>query len=593
MTVLPPVAAARAAAPLRAPDETASHLIRAARCLLPDLERGRAINARALRAAMERSFAGTDAEGVWTWKDAYEACEAAQVLFLRKFGPAIKARTASPGAMLAMLEKVAALLPTHTRRTEESLALQQFSTPVTLGHVAGIAAGIAPTDVVLEPSAGTGLLTVFAELAGARLALNEIADSRADLLVHLFPDTSVTRHDAAQIHDYLDEGVRPSIVLMNPPFSAAAHVEGRVADAAYRHMASALARLVEGGRLVALTGASLSPDNPRWRQGFVRLQEKGRVVFSAALDGSAFVRHGTSIATRLTVIDKLPAEEPTAFPASIGMAADAAALLAQVMEAVPPRAAPAGPIGIGEAAMPRVVSKPARPAARKAAPLSPNPVDAVELSYETIDWKPVEKGGLTEALYEGYGLQSIRIPGARAHPTRLVQSVAMASVAPPRPAYRPHLPAAVIADGLLSEAQLESVIFAGEAHARHLAGSWSVDETWDNVSAAAEDAADAVRFRRGWFLGDGTGSGKGRQVAGIVLDNWLKGRRRALWVSKSDKLIEDAQRDWSALGQERLQVTPLSRFRQGTPIGLSEGILFTTYLHGYYHIVLIASDAIK
>ena len=42
-------------------------------------------------------------------------------------------------------------------------------------------------------------------------------------------------------------------------------------------------------------------------------------------------------------------------------------------------------------------------------------------------------------------------------------------------------------------------------------------------------------------------------------------------------LIEDAQRDWSALGVERLLVTPLSRFRQGKPIRLSEGILFATY----------------
>jgi P-loop containing NTP hydrolase pore-1 len=33
----------------------------------------------------------------------------------------------------------------------------------------------------------------------------------------------------------------------------------------------------------------------------------------------------------------------------------------------------------------------------------------------------------------------------------------------------------------------------------------------------------------------------------------------------------------SDIGQERLQVTPLSRFRQGTPIRLEEGILFTTY----------------
>ena len=115
------------------------------------------------------------------------------------------------------------------------------------------------------------------------------------------------------------------------------------------------------------------------------------------------------------------------------------------------------------------------------------------------------------------------------------------------------------------------------ANRGYLAGSWTVDDTFDVVSAAPDDAENAVRFRRGWFLGDGTGAGKGRQVAGILLDNWLNGRRRAVWISKSDKLIDDAQRDWSALGQERLLITPLARFRQGTPIRLDQGILFTTY----------------
>src|SRR5690606_15402146 len=201
--------------------------------------------------------------------------------------------------------------------------------------------------------------------------------------------------------------------------------------------------------------------------------------------------------------------------------------------------------------------------------------EGVELAYETVDWAPPEGTRLTEAIYEQYGLQSIRIPGAQPHLTKLVQSAAMASVASPKPSYRPMLPGDI--RERLSDAQLETVIYAGEAHADYLAGAWSVDETFDTVSAAPADAEGAVRLRRGFMLGDGTGAGKGRQSAGIILDNWLRGRRKAIWISKSDKLIEDAQRDWSALGMERLLITPLSRFSQGKPITLSEGILFTTY----------------
>src|SRR3546814_3616451 len=77
----------------------------------------------------------------------------------------------------------------------------------------------------------------------------------------LFPAIAVTRFDAAQIDDHLEADLTPSVVLMNPPFSVMAYVDGRIADAALRHVGSALARLADGGRLVAITGASFSPDN--------------------------------------------------------------------------------------------------------------------------------------------------------------------------------------------------------------------------------------------------------------------------------------------------------------------------------------------
>ncbi|MGX9391649.1 strawberry notch-like NTP hydrolase domain-containing protein [Nitrobacteraceae bacterium UC4446_H13] len=573
-----PLAGGAAAAPLsmRAAATLTSAAVKAARRILTDLERGRRIDAAVLRGAMEAAFGASDAAGAWNWKTAYDVCEAATVLFLRKFGPAMRAKAGSTAAMLPMLAKIASCLPTHTRRSEDSQALQQFSTPIPLGLAACTAAGIRPADRVLEPSAGTGLLAILAELAGGSLMLNEWAEGRAALLDELFANVEVTRFDAAQIDDHLDARVVPSVVLMNPPFSAMANVDRRMAEAAFRHIASALARLCDGGRLVAIAGAGLAPDSPSWTDAFVRLQERGHVVFFAAIDGAVYAKHGTQTDTRLLVIDKLPAADPKAFPASQGMAGDVGTLLNWITQHVPPR------LPVAARVVADVSRRPAR--SRSVGAIAPSPSstsgsapEGVELAYETVEWSAPEGVRITDALYEEYGLQSIRIPGSCAHPTKLVQSAAMASVAPPKPSYRPHLPSSLVADGVLSDAQIESVIYAGEAHSEFLAGSWTVDATFDVVAAGRDDAENAVRFRRGWFLGDGTGAGKGRQVAGILLDNWLKGRRRAVWISKSDKLIEDAQRDWSALGMERLLVTPLSRFRQGTPIRLSEGILFATY----------------
>ena len=141
----------------------------------------------------------------------------------------------------------------------------------------------------------------------------------------------------------------------------------------------------------------------------------------------------------------------------------------------------------------------------------------------------------------------------------------MASVLPPTADYRPHIPRKLIADGTLSEAQLETVIYAGRAHNERLPGP------------IGSDGNEIPGPRRGFFVGDGTGVGKGREIAGIITDNWRQGRKKHVWVSKNKKLLDDARRDWEALGGNPDDVIDLSKAKLGTNVEASQGILYVTY----------------
>jgi hypothetical protein len=127
--------------------------------------------------------------------------------------------------------------------------------------------------------------------------------------------------------------------------------------------------------------------------------------------------------------------------------------------------------------------------------------------------------------------------------------------------------------GALSDAQLETVIYAGEAFERDLPGLHAPDGKGTILSPDANGRA----YRMGYFLGDGTGVGKGQQVAACILDRWCRGVRKAVWISKSSALIEDARRDWAALGGLPIDIQPLDAFPFGTAITMESGIIFMTY----------------
>ncbi|MBN3947151.1 MAG: strawberry notch family protein [Nostoc sp. NMS7] len=544
-------------------------LVNVASYLVKPLLDKRPLATKTIQAQMNRYFLGTAAEGAWQWKDAYEAVEVALILYLQRSG--------LPQNPLLELQQLETLCPTHTRRSEEQLKLQQFSTPLPLAYLVAMAGQINSNDLVLEPSAGTGILAQFAKLKGASLMLNELAEDRSKILRRLFPGVPLFGVNAEQINDYLAGKTQPSVVLMNPPFSSSPKVRNRNPDATPRHVNSALQRLVDGGRLVTITANWFSPSNDAWRETFLNMQEKATVVLSVGVNGKVYSKHGTQMDTRITVIDKVPAADPTHI-ACIPHTVELTELL-ELIEQLPTRLVWQPPNLNAQATAPKTVSlslvKLKQSHSIPDTQATSQFIDVAPLNYEVVEWTATE--GLKDALYESYRPQRVRIKDALPHPSLLCESAALALVSPPAPTYKPHLPQHIVAQGLLSEAQLESVVYAGFAHSEFLSGSYLVDDSLDNVTVAANSERSAVRFRRGWFLGDGTGAGKGRQVAGIILDNWCQGRRKAIWISKSSALIEDARRDWCALGGSEKDIIDLGNIKLGDPIPFSEGVLFATY----------------
>ena len=117
-------------------------------------------------------------------------------------------------------------------------------------------ADLKPSDVVLEPSAGNGGLAVWPKAIGAEVHVNEIAPRRQEML-EFAGFGKPTAHDGEIINSLLDAKIQPTVILMNPPFSASTLKSYEAKNSnkyGFNHVDQALQRLTDGGRLVAILG---------------------------------------------------------------------------------------------------------------------------------------------------------------------------------------------------------------------------------------------------------------------------------------------------------------------------------------------------
>lgn len=386
--------------------------------LIDRLRAGEAFDNPALLAAADQHFGGSIAAGTYQCTDAYNAMETAVNRLVRLTAPEMM--TGDFLAHLSILRALMRQLPTQNLRTIISTEFQTFSTPPTIAFLVARLASPLRDSLTLEPSAGTGSLAIWADAMGSKVLCNEIDPKRRAILTDIF-GFETTGYDGAIIHDRLPREISPEFIMMNPPFSATG---GKVKkhDPMYgaQHIESALKRLKNGGRLVAISGQGMAFTGSAFSKWWQLIAQKYNVRANISLNGEEYQKYGTKFGLQIIVIDKVG---PTPGSNWKGQTDNIIWGDAQSIEEAWQR--------LGELAE---------------------------------DLAPPEEE--TGNLFARYAPK--RVVGGKAHPAPAVEANSMAAVDPPFITYRPHLPQRIIKDGSLTGLQAESVIYAGQRHEQRL-----------------------------------------------------------------------------------------------------------------------------
>ncbi len=201
------------------------------------------------------------------------------------------------------LKPLVSKLPTQTWRSRKQISLQQFSTPSAIGFLIAHTLNIKLGEIILEPSAGTGSLAVWAKASGAKVLTNEIDERRRELLQQL--GFKPTAFNAEFIHDFLPPEITVDVVMMNPPFSANGGRTKNSSKYGFRHVESALERLRRGGRFGIILGEAGGLDTKTGREFWQKALERFCVRANIKLSGREYYKNGTTVDINLIFGEKL------------------------------------------------------------------------------------------------------------------------------------------------------------------------------------------------------------------------------------------------------------------------------------------------
>ena len=256
------------------------------------------------------AYGGTQADGVYSPRQAYDAMEVAAGIVVKEHIADMDFDTAGDlEHVLRDTWTILRMLPTQSKRDKKQLQFQQFSTPMPISIFMAWVAKINSKDIVLEPSAGTGILANMASVFGPQaFILNEYERSRFDLLHEaLVPNARIYNEDAKHLNSVLPENDIPTVVVMNPPFSSDFRKQGKNdTRVGMEHVEQALKRVAYGGRVVVLLGEGMGQNIGKVNAWWDKIGKSYRVRANIGLSGELYRTMGTSYPNQIIVIDKMP-----------------------------------------------------------------------------------------------------------------------------------------------------------------------------------------------------------------------------------------------------------------------------------------------
>ena len=264
-------------------------------------ETGR-LSTHAIKATLNTAFESHDGGG-WESADAHEACEVAMTRFLLRHGRAIGQAGRNSEKTDRRIQTIAEREPRIRGRSRRHDRLQHYATPLEIAWAMAVAADIDPNETVLDPSAGTGILTAMAHIAQPEAVLRATEGDllRAELLMLAVPGVetlyanaiSVERHQGGW-HDTHD------VILLNPPFSARIGSDGRHRHEDLVHLMAARRATVRHGRIVALLGGGTTPHGNAWEK---TVNGELRIIWSAWVNGTLMRNRETQVSSLLCVLE--------------------------------------------------------------------------------------------------------------------------------------------------------------------------------------------------------------------------------------------------------------------------------------------------